>query len=274
MRRIVTVGGIVVTAMLAGSIAAAAEPRAGSCPARRTGWLCGPGRARGRSTRLPSGTPDRARGGRTWCPSGAPGARRACGPRRIQRTHPGRVARSRRRHRPGCHAVPLRPVRFLRCRSPWTRPPVLGPRSLGLRPVRYLRCRSRWTRPPVLGPRSLHLRPPLTRPSWGRRQACLPPTLRLLRWAPGRQCLRHQLRLCLRLRPMPGRRCLHPHPQLIRRVPSPPGLRQGPGRLRPTLRLLRGRLGRRSATPRPPQARRTQRPCSRFRARSARCRSP
>ena len=248
MRRIVTVGGIVVTAMLAGSIAAAAEPRAGSVPARRTGRLRGPGRARGRSARLPSGTPDRARGGRTWHPSGAPGARRACGPRRIQRTHPGRIARSRRRHRPGCNAVSGR------CGTARRRSPL--------------------TRPPVLGPRSLHLRPRLTRPSWGRRQACLPPTLRLLRWAPGRQCLRHQLRLCLRLRPMPGRRCLHPHPQLIRRVPSPPGLRQGPGRLRPTLRLLRGRLGRRSATPRPPQARRTQRPCSRFRARSARCRSP
>ena len=272
MRRIVTVGGIVVTAMLAGSIAAAAEPRAGSFPLAAPAGCVAPAEPGAVAPGSPAVPPTEPGAAVPGVPAGPPAPVGPADPGASNGPTPGASPAPGGATAPGATpspagAVPAVPVAMDPASG-------AGPAEPGLRPVRYLRCRSRWTRPPVLGPRSLHLRPPLTRPSWGRRQACLPPTLRLLRWAPGRQCLRHQLRLCLRLRPMPGRRCLHPHPQLIRRVPSPPGLRQGPGRLRPTLRLLRGRLGRRSATPRPPQARRTQRPCSRFRARSARCRSP
>ena len=64
MRRYVTVGGIVVTAMLAGSIAAAAEPRAvmSRSPHRQAAWLPStPGRRRLPASRLHRWRPPRQR---------------------------------------------------------------------------------------------------------------------------------------------------------------------------------------------------------------------
>ena len=116
MRRIVTVGGIVVTAMLAGSIAAAAEPRAGGVPLTAPAGCVAPADPGAQAGRRPQ---DRRR----WCPPypNRPGT--SSGPAgranpdadplpafRLVRRYPGRSAGSPRAPAAQAHRGPALPA--------------------------------------------------------------------------------------------------------------------------------------------------------------------